>query len=47
VRESTLITWDWPYGNGRLPLPEGAGLGIELDRDTLDHFVQTTATYTW
>lgn len=32
VREHTLIQWDWPYKDGRLPLPEGHGLGIELDR---------------
>jgi muconate cycloisomerase len=47
VRESTLITWDWPYRDGRLPLPEGTGLGIELDRDAMDRFVHSTATYTW
>ncbi|RIK34702.1 MAG: hypothetical protein DCC55_32630 [Chloroflexi bacterium] len=46
VRESTLITWTWPYRDGRLSLPEGPGLGIELDRDALDRFVQSTATYT-
>src|SRR3569833_2301388 len=28
IREHTLITWDWPYRNGLLPLPSGAGLGV-------------------
>jgi muconate cycloisomerase len=35
IRSHTLITWDWPYQDGKLPLPIGPGLGIELDRDAL------------
>lgn len=41
VREHTLITWDWPFANGALPLPPHAGLGIELDHDAVKH--HTTA----
>lgn len=38
IRQHTLITWDWPYKDGKLPLPDGPGLGIELDRDALAHY---------
>lgn len=38
VREHTLITWDWPYKNGSLPLPEGPGLGVALDRDAVKKY---------
>jgi muconate cycloisomerase len=46
IREHTLITWDWPYDNGTLPLPSGPGLGVELDRDALKHYTKATAEYT-
>ena len=46
IREHTLITWDWPYQDGTLPLPEGPGLGVELDRDALKHYTQAQQTYT-
>ncbi len=45
IREHTLITWDWPYADGFLPLPGGYGLGVDLDRDALAHYTQTTAEY--
>ena len=45
VRESTLVTWDWPYQDGRLPLPGGPGLGVELDHHAIDRYVQATAVY--
>jgi muconate cycloisomerase len=38
IREHTLVTWDWPYREGSLPLPEGAGLGVELDREAISLF---------
>lgn len=38
IREHTLVTWDWPYQDGTLPLPEGPGLGVELDREALEHY---------
>lgn len=38
VREHTLITWNWPFEDGHLPLPEGPGLGIELDRHAIDKY---------
>jgi muconate cycloisomerase len=40
LREHTLVDWDWPYQNGTLPLPTGAGLGIELDYQALERFKQ-------
>lgn len=45
IREHTLITWNWPYNNGRLALPEGTGLGIELDYNALDRFMKAEATF--
>jgi muconate cycloisomerase len=42
VREHTLITWDWPYKDGHLPLPKGPGIGVELDRDAMKKY-QTAA----
>lgn len=45
IREHTLITWDWPYDNGFLPLPSGPGLGIELDRAALRRYRRAEATY--
>lgn len=46
VREHTLITWDWPYREGRLPLPAaGPGLGVELDRDALRHYTRAHKTF--
>lgn len=38
IREHTLVTWNWPYENGTLPLPPGPGLGVELDRNALKHY---------
>lgn len=38
IREHTCITWDWPYKNGELPLPQGHGLGIELDHQAIAHY---------
>ena len=46
IREHTLIQWDWPYQDGFLPLPDGPGLGVEVDRDALKHYCQHTATFT-
>ena len=45
IREHTLVTWDWPYNDGSLPLPEGPGLGVELDGDALKHYRRATAEY--
>jgi muconate cycloisomerase len=45
IREHTLVTWDWPYADGRLPLPEGPGLGVELDRAALDRYLQAQASW--
>lgn len=41
VREHTLITWDWPFENGYLPLPPGPGLGIELDRHAIEKYCES------
>jgi muconate cycloisomerase len=38
IREHTLVTWDWPYQDGALPIPSGHGLGIELDHDAIAHY---------
>ena len=43
VREHTLITWDWPFERGALPLPEGDGLGIRLDYDAVDRYAAAEA----
>lgn len=45
IREHTLVTWDWPYDNGSLPLPAGPGLGVELDRDALRHYSRVNTEY--
>ncbi len=45
VREHTLTTWSWPYENGSLPLPDGLGLGVELDRQALRHFARAEADF--
>jgi len=45
VREHTLITWDWPFEGGALPLPEGDGLGVQLDRDAVARYAQAEAQY--
>jgi len=45
IREHTLITWDWPYQDGRLPLPDGPGLGIQLDHAAVAHYLQARADY--
>jgi muconate cycloisomerase len=45
IRQHTLITWDWPFRDGCLPLPDGPGLGVELDYGAIDRFLQTQATY--
>jgi muconate cycloisomerase len=45
IREHTLVTWDWPYENGTLPLPPGPGLGVELDRDALKRYSQRTEEF--
>ena len=45
IRQHTLITWDWPYRDGMLPLPAGPGLGIELDRDAVERYRIGHATY--
>lgn len=44
VREHTLITWNWPFENGYLGLPQGPGLGIELDRDAIEKYCHGRAT---
>jgi glucarate dehydratase len=33
-----IITKPWVYRDGRFDLPEGSGLGVELDRDKLDFY---------
>ncbi len=38
IREHTLVTWDWPYQNGSLPIPAGPGLGVVLDREALQRY---------
>ena len=38
VREHMLVQWDWPYRDGLLTLPDGPGLGVELDREALEHY---------
>jgi muconate cycloisomerase len=40
IREHSLITWNWPYQNGKIGLPHGNGLGIELDHQVIKHFQQ-------
>jgi muconate cycloisomerase len=45
IREHTLVQWDWPYREGTLPLPEGPGLGAELDRDAVKHYTRAEAEY--
>lgn len=45
IREHTLVTWDWPYRDGSLPLPEGPGLGVELDHEAVRHYRQDQRTY--
>jgi muconate cycloisomerase len=45
IREHTLVTWDWPYEDGTLPLPPGPGLGVELDHDAVQHYRRTVATF--
>ncbi len=45
IREHTLVTWDWPYRDGALPLPTGPGLGVELDRDAVAHYTRAQAVY--
>jgi L-alanine-DL-glutamate epimerase-like enolase superfamily enzyme len=39
IRDS-LVTWDWPYANGTLPLPPGNGLGVELDHAAVAHYAR-------
>jgi muconate cycloisomerase len=39
IRDS-LVTWDWPYSNGTLPLPPGPGLGVELDHAAVAHYTR-------
>jgi len=46
VRQHTLVTWNWPYKDGSLPIPEGDGLGVELDRDALAHYRTAQQTFT-
>ncbi len=38
IRVNTLVTWDWPYQNGSLPLPPGDGIGVELDMPAVEHY---------
>lgn len=45
LREHTLITWDWPYHDGLLPLPPGPGLGVELDRGAVDRYTRKRAEF--
>lgn len=45
IREHTLVTWDWPYAEGHLSLPEGSGLGVELDRDAVARYRTAAAEY--
>jgi muconate cycloisomerase len=45
IREHTLITWDWPYRDGTLPLPDGPGLGIELDREAVQRYASERREY--
>ncbi|MGV3724013.1 MAG: mandelate racemase/muconate lactonizing enzyme family protein [Actinomycetota bacterium] len=45
IREHTLITWDWPYQDGALPIPPGPGLGVELDRGALERYTVSQKTY--
>jgi muconate cycloisomerase len=45
VREHTLITWDWPYRDASLPLPDGPGLGIELDEAAANRFTKAEAAF--
>jgi muconate cycloisomerase len=45
IREHSLITWDWPYRNGSISLPEGDGLGIELDHTAIKRFQRNFAEF--
>jgi muconate cycloisomerase len=45
IREHTLVTWDWPYRDGQLPLPEAPGLGVELDHTAISRYLQRQATF--
>ena len=46
VRESTLISWDWPYQDGQLSLPDGPGLGVRLNHEAIQRYGRATATFT-
>ncbi|MFN3648552.1 MAG: mandelate racemase/muconate lactonizing enzyme family protein [Armatimonadota bacterium] len=46
IREHTLVTWDWPYRDGTLPLPDAPGLGVELDHDAVHHYLRAQCEYT-
>ena len=41
----TLITWNWPYQDGQLTLPDGPGLGIQLDHEAVKRYGRATATF--
>lgn len=45
IREHTLVTWDWPYEHGTLPIPPGPGLGVELDYDAVQHYRRAFAEF--
>ena len=45
VREHTLVDWDWPYRDGALPLPDGPGLGVSLDRAALRRYTTSRKTF--
>jgi L-alanine-DL-glutamate epimerase-like enolase superfamily enzyme len=41
LRESSLTTDPLVPVNGELEVPQGPGLGVELDRDALEHYTCT------
>jgi muconate cycloisomerase len=45
VREHTLVDWDWPYREGRLPLPPGHGIGVQLDHQAIKHYIRAKAIF--
>ncbi len=45
IREHTLVTMDWDYKNGTLPIPSGPGIGVELDRDAVKHYSKASVTF--
>jgi muconate cycloisomerase len=46
IREHNLITNAMPVENGCIAVPDGPGVGVELDRDALDRYTQRHVHFT-